>query len=128
MFLPVTTLLAAFVALLKVYLAFRIIGLRRSRKVSTGSGGVAALERSARGHANLIEWAPIALILCALAEWQGAPSVLLAPTALVFAAGRAAHAYSFTREQEEFQWRAAGMHMTIWPLIGLVVMAVLSLL
>ena len=110
-----------------VALAFRIIGLRRGERVSIGGGGVAALERAMRGHANLTEWAPVALILCALAEWQGAPWWLLAPTALVFALGRFAHAWSFTRPDEEFRYRVIGMHMTIWPFAGFAVMALLSL-
>ena len=125
--MPVTASLAAFAAVLLVALAMRIIRLRRSRRVSTGSGDVPVLERAARAHANLAEWAPVALVLCALAELQGAPWWMLAPTALVFAAGRAAHAYSFTREREEFRWRAWGMHMTIWPLLGLAAMALGSL-
>ena len=125
--LPVTALLGAFVAALMIALAFRIIGLHRRERVSIGGGGVPALERVGRAHANLTEWSPVALVLCAVAEWQGAPLWLPAPTALVFAIGRAAHAWSFTRDVEEFRYRAAGMHMTIWPLAGLAAMAVLSL-
>ena len=125
--LPVTALLGAFCAFLMIALAFRVIGLRRGKRVSIGAGGVPALERATRGHGNLAEWAPLALILCAIAEWQGAPWRLLAVTALVFAAGRACHAWSFTRPEEEFRFRAMGMHMTIWPLTGLAIMAVASL-
>ena len=124
--LPVTALLAAFCAVLMIALAFRIIGLRRGERVSISGGGVPALERATRAHGNLAEWAPLALILCAVAEWQGAPWWLLAITASVFAIGRSAHAWSFTRPAEEFRFRAMGMHMTIWPMIGFAIMAVAS--
>ena len=125
--LPITALLGAYVAVLLFVLALRVIKLRRGREVSTGTGGLQVLERATRGHANLAEWAPVALILCGIGELQGAPWWLLALTALVFAAGRVAHAYSFTREKEEFRWRARGMHMTLWPLLGFAVMALGSL-
>ena len=125
--LPVATLLAATLAGLLIRLSLGVIALRRRHRVSVGTGGEPRLDRAMRAQANLIEYGPLAVILTALAEWQGAPLWLLAPTALVFALGRAAHAYSFTREREEFHFRVAGMHMTIWPLMGLIVMAVLSL-
>ena len=125
--LPITTLLAAYLASLLVWLALRTIALRRANKVSIGTGDISTLARASRGHANLAEYGPFAILLCGLAEWQGAQRWWLVPTVLAFAAGRAMHAYSFTRSKQEFTWRMAGMHMTLWPLMGLIVIALGSL-
>lgn len=126
-FLPVTTLLAVALLGLLLWLTMRIVRLRRSNRVSLGDGGVEPLERASRAHGNLAEFAPIGLVLTGLAEAQGAPWWLLAPTVLAFAAGRLTHALAFTGEAMSFEHRAIGMKLTIFSLVGLAVTALASL-
>lgn len=126
-FLPVTTLLAVALTGLLLWLVMRIVGERRGNRVSLGTGGVESLERASRAHGNLIETAPIALILAGLAEAQGAPWWLLAPTALAFLVGRVLHARAFTGEAMDFHARMVGMTITVFTLGGLAVTALFSL-
>ena len=126
-FLPVTTLLGVALLGLLIWLTMRIVRERQSNRVSLGSGGVESLERAARAHGNLAEFAPFGLILTGLAELQGAPWWLLAPTALAFFAGRVLHALAFTGPTMSFPRRAAGMKLTIFSLGGLAVTALGSL-
>ena len=128
LFLPVTTLLAVSLLGLLVWLTLRVVRERRGNRVSLGTGGVESLERLSRAHGNLAEFAPFGLILTALAEAQGAPWWLLAPTALAFLVGRLFHARAFAGEAMRFEDRALGMKLTVFALGGLAVTALGSLL
>ena len=126
--LPVTTLLAVALAALFLALALRVVGERRSNRVSLGTGGVPSLERRVRAHGNLAEYAPFGLILCGLAEAQGAPWWLLAVSALTFGAGRAMHGYALGWTDSSMRWRVVGMQLTVFGLAGLAATALGSLL
>ena len=126
--LPVTTLLAVALAALFVALALRVVAERRAGGVSLGTAGNERLERRVRGHANLAEYAPFGLVLCALAEAQGAPWWLLAISALTFGAGRMMHGYAFGWTDSSMRWRITGMQLTVLGLGGLAVTALGSLL
>src|SRR5690606_7913874 len=69
--LMVTGLYASLTGLLIVALAYRVVKLRRSQKIGLGDGGNNTLVLAGRVHVNLIENAPIALILMILAEMGG---------------------------------------------------------
>ena len=127
LFLPITTLLAVALTGLLVWLILCIVRVRIGDRVSLGTGGSETLERLTRAHGNLIETAPFALILAGLAEVQGAPWWLLAPTALVFAIGRLLHALAFTGARMSFAKRSAGMQITVYALGGLALTALGSL-
>ena len=51
-------------------LTARVIVLRVRFKVNAGDGGHAPLAQAIRAHANLLELAPLALLLLAFAEWS----------------------------------------------------------
>ena len=69
-FPAVSATVAALIGLLAVFLTFRVIALRVRFKVNAGDGGHAALAQAIRAHANLLELAPLALLLLAFAEWS----------------------------------------------------------
>ena len=127
-FLPITTLLAVALLALLVWLTLGIVRERQSHRVSLGTGGVERLERLSRAHGNLAEFAPIGLILSGLAELQGAPWWLLAPSALAFLAGRLFHTRAFAGDAMRFTDRAVGMKLTVFALGGLAATALGSLL
>ncbi len=54
---------AGLLRLLAAGLAFHIPGLRRKKRISLGEGGDAEMRRAVRAHGNLIEWAPLCLLL-----------------------------------------------------------------
>jgi uncharacterized membrane protein YecN with MAPEG domain len=122
--LPISLLTAAAVAILNLWLGWRIAELRQLHKVSVGDGGEETLLRRMRAQANFIEHAPFFLILLAGLELAGANRLVLALVALLFILARIAHGYgmdggSLTR------WRTYGiisstiatMVLTIWAIV-----------
>lgn len=120
MYLPITTLSACALALLLVVLSFRIIGVRRDEKVSLGNGGNDALERRIRAHGNLAEYAPMGLILIALAELQEANTFLLGVTAAAFVMGRLLHGYALGFTHKAMRLRVSGMILTFFGLLFMI--------
>ena len=58
--------------LLVMALAFRVITLRRSRRIGLGDGGDTVVACAIRAHANALEALPLALLLLVLFEMGGA--------------------------------------------------------
>lgn len=81
---------------------------RRRHKVLVGDGGVPALIRVMRGHANAAENIPMMFIMLALAAALGAPAAVLHAAGAVFTIGRALHAWHFIQEEAPLWQRAAG--------------------
>ena len=120
--LPITSTLAAAVAILTVRLAMLVIKARQQHKVPHGDGGVPILARRIRGHGNLTENAPLVILLVGLVEAQAAlPPPVLAAVAAAFFGGRLAHAYNMTEIGRPFGPRKAGivaLFYTYWALAG----------
>jgi hypothetical protein len=114
--MPVTAIYAAIVAVLVVVLGARIVPLRRSRRVGLGDGGDKDLRRAVRIHANLVEYAPMALILMAACELNGAPAWLLHGLGVALVAGRLLHALGLSRSSGISFGRTAGTALT-WSVL-----------
>lgn len=110
--MPVTALYAGLLALLFVYLAVRVIQLRREGRVAVGDGGNALLLRRMRVHANFAEYVPLALILMALAESLNTWTWLLHIFGVALLAGRISHAYGVSQLRETYIFRTIGMVAT----------------
>jgi uncharacterized membrane protein YecN with MAPEG domain len=74
---PITAIYAALQALLAIGLVVPVGQLRAKTNVSLGAGGNPQLETAIRRHANWTEHVPIALLLMALLELNGASATLL---------------------------------------------------
>jgi len=111
--MTVTALYAGLVGLWILFLGFAVMRLRRRHDVSTGDGGVRALELAIRAHGNACEYIPIALILMALAEGMGAPARVLQVLGLMLVAGRLLHGSYFLAGARSLNQRVAGMLLTI---------------
>ena len=75
--MPIVSVYAAVLGLVFVALSVRVVGARREARIAIGDGGDELLQRRIRAHANFSEYVPIALILLALAESNGAAPLLL---------------------------------------------------
>jgi uncharacterized membrane protein YecN with MAPEG domain len=128
MALPVTTtsVYAALLAILFLALCIRVMLERRRAHVPFGEGTSEALKRRIRAQGNFAEYAPIALILMALLELQGAGSFMLNVVGLLLLAGRLAHALGIGRVPEDRRLRIIGMGLTILAII-LAVIALLAI-
>jgi len=115
--MAITPFYAGLLGLGLVLLSVMVIRQRRRARVALGDGGDARLRRAIRAHANFVEFAPLALLLIALAEWQGSPGWLVHLLAAALLIGRALHAWGISREPERFIFRTAGMMLTFGVLI-----------
>ncbi|PNG25248.1 MAPEG family protein [Methylocella silvestris] len=119
MIAPVTSFYAGLLALLFIYLSYRVIARRYAARVSIGAGGDPALERAARVQANCAEYAPMALLLMLLAETSHLPFWAMHLAGLTLLIGRSLHAYGVSQQKENFRFRSAGMTMTFLVLAAL---------
>lgn len=113
----ITALYAALLTFLYVGLAFRIIAVRFNQRVGLGDGGDANLQRRIRAHGNFGEYVPLGLILLALAEMMGSPTLLLHGIGTCLTCGRLLHAYGLSGNSEASVGRGAGMVLTFTALL-----------
>jgi len=93
----ITLFYASLLALLAFVLALWASVRRGTTKTIIGQGEIGGpLHRAIRAHGNLIEYAPIFLIVLALLEMTGAGNGMLHLLGVLFVVGRLSHAYSFT--------------------------------
>ncbi len=112
LYLPATTLAAILNGGLLVALTLGIGMTRRKTHISLGSGGDEHFARQRRAHGNGVEQIPLALILLALAEMQGAPYVLLWACVILLTLGRFGHAVHFWFKNIPWQMRLYGVILT----------------
>ena len=111
--LTFTTILAIFMMILAV----RVLDLRGSpvtksfhkpnREIDLND-----LERAIRGHGNLIEYAPLFLILMLTLELSDASVTLLYIAGIIFSLGRLMHGIAFSFMKKNVFLRIGGMSLT----------------
>lgn len=128
MLTPVTTtsVYAVLLAVLFLALSLRAMSARRRARVPFGEGSSEELRRRLRAHANFAEYTPLALLLMALLELQGAGAIVLNVIGLLLLAGRLAHAYGISRIPEHLPSRILGVGLTLLSII-LSALALLSI-
>ena len=131
--MEITLLFAAILSAFMIVLAVRVLDLRGSpvTKSFHKPGRVIdplELERAIRGHGNLIEYAPLFLILMLLLELTGASETFLYICGTVFTVGRFMHGIAFSFMKKNGLLRIGGMTLTFLGLIGLIISAFLKIL
>ena len=94
----ISTLLTSTIAIWLLILSARVIALRGVsflKFFSFNNFGEEALQRAVRAQGNLIEYAPIFLILLFIAEYNGAHPHMLNMTATLFMIARLMHGVAF---------------------------------
>ena len=114
-------------------LAFRIIDLRGSpvTKFLHSDDRVVdedTLYRAVRGHGNLIEYAPLFLILMLIAELNGLASAYLHSSAIIFTIGRLMHGIVFSFMKPNMILRVGGMILTFTGFIILISSSLIHIL
>lgn len=112
----VTALYAGLGGLVLLGLAFRVIRLRWKHQVGIGSGGHEDLARAIRVQGNFVEYAPLTLLLLALAESLGLPAWLLHGCGGALVAGRLLHAQGLSASARRTPGRFIGMNLTFLAL------------
>lgn len=117
----ITLVLAGALALINIWLSFRVGQVRGQEKVSIGDGGNDRVIRRMRAHANFAENAPIVLLLVLVLELSVGSSPWLWVAAALFAIGRIGHGLGMDG------WglgRSAGTGITLAVQLGLALWAI----
>lgn len=96
MVVPVSAFYAAVIALMMLGLAYRVTGFRRRDSIGLGEAGSRDLQVAVRAHANLVEYAPLFLLLLFIGEINGVGVSWLHGAGLLFVLSRFAHAWGLT--------------------------------
>ena len=91
MILPITLTVAAAAAIVNIWLAVRIVGIRVKQNILVGDGENPVLQARMRAQANFVEYAPFILILIAAIELADGSTLLLWVLGVIFIVARLAH-------------------------------------
>jgi uncharacterized membrane protein YecN with MAPEG domain len=114
----VTPLYAALAALLLLFLTFRVIGLRRSKQVAFGDGGVPELVHAIRTHGNFVEYVPFALLLILLIELTGGARGTVHGLGATLIVARVFHIWGVLPVNGPFFGRVIGVVLTVGVILG----------
>jgi len=123
--LIITALAATALTMLSIMLALKVISIRRREKISVGDGGNDELLRAIRAQSNLLEYAPLMLILLACAEINGVHWLVLLPLAALFVAGRVLHPAGIKSASSPGSARVMGMQLTLVSMLCLCIVNVI---
>jgi hypothetical protein len=116
MMLAITGTYAAALTGLYLLLSARVILFRREHRINLGDGNDPEMLRRVRAHANFAEYAPLGIVLLAIAELQGEASLWLHLLGLMLLVGRLLHGVNFTFALKSMQMRVGGMVLTLLAL------------
>lgn len=126
MIIPVTAVFAAVLGLLLLVLSLLVVRFRVKYRKGMGVTDDPAFEAAVRAHANLVEYAPMGLIMLAIAELNGVASSWIYWVGMGFVIGRILHAWGMINGRGNTHIaRMAGILLT-W--VAILVIAVLLLL
>ncbi|MEC7377556.1 MAG: MAPEG family protein [Pseudomonadota bacterium] len=93
MIVPVTGVFAAVTGILLLVLSIQVVKFRLKYRKGLGVTDDRDFEAAVRAHANLVEYAPMGLIMLAIAELNGVASGLIYWTGMALVVGRILHAW-----------------------------------
>lgn len=128
--LSAVALYTGLLALVAIWIGFRVGALRGKEKITIGDGGNQRLIRAMRGHSNFTENVPLALIIMLLLAMFEVPIYAIHVAGIMLVIGRMAHAWHFTQEDAPGWQRGLGAITStlviVFGGIGLVVLAALQ--
>ncbi len=114
--MAITLVTASLIGLLLIYLSANVSRERARAKVSVGDGGDEKLIHAIRAQGNLTEFAPVALILLGLLEFQGTNPLILMVFGAAFVLGRLMHGLTFGKFEGRNPYRFWGTVLS-WLMI-----------
>lgn len=123
--MQITLLYGGLMAVLMLALSWNVVRLRRHLSIGIGDGNNPELARAIRVQANLLEYAPLVLILLALLEADGLGAAWLHLAGATLVVCRLLHAYGLSRSAGTSVGRFFG---TLGTWIVLALLAVTAIL
>lgn len=116
-----TSIYVVLLTLMLIVLSVNVIRRRAQFAGAKGADDQFLLRRAVRARKNFIEYSPVYVIISAMLEYQGVPSVVIHLFGLAFLAGRVMHAYSLLVDERYINgklaakpiWRIRGMKCTL---------------
>ena len=108
LFMEITLLYTSLITILTIFLAFKVGIARGKTNTLLGEGDSSELLQSIRSHGNLIEHAPLALLLLLLLEMHGVTDWKLHLLGSSFFLLRILHAYGLSISREITPYRLVG--------------------
>jgi uncharacterized membrane protein YecN with MAPEG domain len=115
----ITSIYAALIGLLIIILSLNVALRRMRTQIAIGTGDNDYLIRAIRAQANLIEYAPITLILLFLAELNGTSALMLNCYGITFIVARLFHALGLYLSSGPSWPRFIGVNLTWLVIFGL---------
>lgn len=115
---PVTTMYAALLGLLLIFLSDMVSRSRKRSDISLGHGDDPMLERAMRAHGNFVEYVPLGLILLLLLELKDLTPWALHVLGAMLLVGRLLHAYGMMRPDGALSGRYWGTALTWLMILG----------
>ncbi|HTN32976.1 MAG TPA: MAPEG family protein [Marinobacter sp.] len=113
MITPITAIFAAVIGILLLVLSFHVSRFRLKYKKDLGVTSDRDFEVAVRAQANLVEYAPIALIMLAIAELNGVSGSFIYWTGMALVTGRILHAFGMIKGHGKSHWaRFSGILLT----------------
>lgn len=113
MIVPVTAVFAAVTGLLLLVLSTHVVRFRLKYRKGMGVTDDRDFEAAVRAHANLVEYAPLGLLMLGLAELNGVPGQLVYWAGMALVVGRVLHAWGMINGRGGTHWaRMAGIALT----------------
>lgn len=123
MLMPVTAVFAAVTTFLLLFLSFQVSRYRLKYRQGLGVNDDPGFEVAVRAQGNLVEYAPLALILMGVGELNGVNAQWIYWVGMAFVGGRILHAFGmFNGRGGPHKARLVGIFLT-W--FSMAVMAVL---
>lgn len=121
MLATVTALYGALTALLIIALSLRVVKLRRAQGIGLGDGGNKEILHAMRVQANLVEYAPIALLLLLFLELNLLARPWLHLFGVVFIVARLIHVWGFGGSSGTSVGRVLGTLLTWLTIIAMAI-------
>lgn len=115
--MQITILYAGLIGLLLLILSWGVISKRRAPDgPSLGDGGDQDMNRRIRAQGNLVEYAPVILVMMGALELSEQPPAALHALGIAFVLGRAMHGYALSKPSGSIIGRVGGMLLTLTTL------------
>lgn len=115
--MQITILYAGLIGLLLLTLSLRVIAKRRAPGgPSLGDGGDPVMNRRMRAQGNLVEYAPMVLIMMGLLELSGQSGIGLHVLGIAFVVGRVMHGYALSTASGSVIGRVGGSVLSLTSL------------
>lgn len=119
-----TLFYAGLCVLLLLFLAWRVVQLRRLHKIGIGDGGNADLLQRIRVHANAVEYMPMLFLLLGGMELNGYPQWLVHAFGAAIFVSRCAHAWGLSHRKGVSKGRMTGMLVTFLLMLSMALISI----